>query len=642
MLDKLIELNTRILLVGSLSDFDTEIQVLLEKYPLNFESQYPAEYHRQSYALVIISPCYRGEIIKQTDKSYFDVSFSAACPGDIQINAPFTAEQFQNTLNAAMEFYFAKFSLKNLGKKHVTVSKEREKLSAIGVALSAEKDLNKLLGMVLKEGRALGKCEGASLYLIEKNEQGEKELVFKLTQNSKISFDFQEARFPLTNRSLAGYVALQGDVLNIHDVYQLDQSYPFSFDKSFDLKVDYRSKELLVLPMLNHKGQIIGVLQFLNTFGDDKEIDVAVMQGRAGFSEEKCGLLAGLASQAAVAIDNTHLIENIQNLFEGFVSASVNAIESRDPVTSGHSFRVAELTTGLAKMLNKETSGVHKNLTFNDEQIREIRYASLLHDFGKVGVKESVLLKANKLHASRFQYLELKIEWQKQMLEKNFYQQLLTQESPKVLAEFRGQNIASLGLKKHSGYRDLCLELEKLEQYKRRLFRANQPNLMGGGIAQELVDMADYEMHQEFPFSAKLINDADFLSLSISKGSLTEKERLQIQSHVVHTQTFLERIPWTDELASIPQIAGGHHEKLDGSGYPHGLKEKAIPTPSKIMTIADIFDALTAQDRPYKKAVKVELALDILKDEARNNKIDSDILKTFIDSKIYECVLKSD
>jgi len=640
MLDKLLAQDARILLVGELTEFSGEIQSFLQPYPIDRKQAIPQEYHSANYAVIILAPSYQGESSPRTsNKKCFIVSFSEHFIGDIQITQPVKLKQFQAAFNSAVDFYLTKSDLRTLEKQHLIVSKERKKLSAIGVALSAEKDLDKLLGMVLKEGRALGKCEGASLYLIEKNSKGVNELVFKLTQNSKISFDFREVRFPLTNQSLAGYVALQGEQLNIDDVYQLDHTYPFSFDKSFDQKVGHRTKELLVLPMRNHKRKIIGVLQFVNTFGD-RIPEIEDDDGsHVGFSESTCGLLAGLASQAAVAIDNSHLIENIQNLFEGFVSASVNAIESRDPVTSGHSFRVAELTTCLAQMLDKETSGVHKNLSFNSEQLREIRYASLLHDFGKVGVKENVLLKANKLHASRFQYLELKIEWQKQMLEKKFYQQLLTQESSIVLSNLQGKNISDLGLKNHSGYRELLLELQKLEGYKRMLFRANQPSIMEGNVAHGLADMAEYQMHTEYPFSNKLISDSDFLSLSILKGSLTEKDRLEIQSHVVHTQTFLERIPWTDELSSIPQIAGAHHEKLDGSGYPLGLKDKAIPIQSKIMTIADIFDALTAQDRPYKKAVKLELALDILVDEAKANKIDTHILNTFIESKVYGCVV---
>ncbi len=639
MSDKLLETKSNILLVGNLSDFSTDVQSLLQTYPLEYQSQVTSKSYNNHYAAVVIAPNFEGERFKKENKSYFVLSFSKNFEGDIQINSPFTVRQFENALDASIEFHLAKTNLRNVEKQHLIVSRERENLSAIGIALSAEKNLDRLLTMVLKEGRRLGRCEGASLYLVEKNEQDQLELVFKLTQNSKIKFDFQESRFSLTNRSLAGYVALTGNILNIRDVYLLNDEHPFSFDKSFDEKLGYRSKELLVLPMKNHKGKVIGVLQFVNNFGDAPQVHEE--SEKIGFSVLKQGLLEGLASQAAVAIDNTHLIENIQNLFEGFVSASVNAIESRDPVTSGHSFRVAELTTGLAEMLNKETSGVHKNLTFNSEQIREIRYASLLHDFGKVGVKENVLLKANKLHASRFQYLELKIEWQKQILEKKFYQQLLSQESTKVLTELSGKSIENLGLINHTGYRALLSELDKLEQYRQMLFHANQPSLMKENVAEELVHMADYPMHQEFPFSNKLLNDADFLSLSISKGSLTDRERLEIQTHVIHTQTFLERIPWTDELANIPKIAGSHHEKLDGTGYPRGLHVDEIPMPGKIMAIADIFDALTAQDRPYKKAVQLEHALDILVDEAKGNKIDSDILSTFIDSKVYQRVLFS-
>ena len=644
MLDKLLSQDARILLIGEPGEFNLEIQSLLQQYPLDIKAVIPQEYHGENYAVIILAPSYQGTFSPTAvNKKCFIVSFSSHYVGDIQITQSANLEQFEAAVNSSIDYFLTKSNFRALEKQHLIVSKERKKLSAIGVALSAEKDLDKLLGMVLKEGRALGKCEGASLYLIEKNSQGDRELVFKLTQNSKISFDFQEARFPLTSLSLAGYVALQGEQLNIDDVYQLDHTYPFSFDDSFDKKVGYRTRELLVLPMRNHKKKIIGVLQFVNTFGG-KVIKVMndgpnKSESHTGFSEEICGLLAGLASQAAVAIDNSHLIENIQNLFEGFVSASVNAIESRDPVTSGHSFRVAKLTTGLAEMLDSETSGVHKNLSFNSEQIREIRYASLLHDFGKVGVKENVLLKANKLHASRFQYLELKIEWQKQMLQKKFYQQLLNQETPNVLSNLQHTSILGLGLQNHSGYKSLLLELEKLEDYKQMLFQANQPSIMEGKVADGLTKMAEYRVHEEYPFSNKLISDNDFLSLSILKGSLTEKDRVEIQSHVVNTQTFLEKIPWTDELCSIPQIAGAHHEKLDGSGYPLGLKTNEIPIASKIMTIADIFDALTAQDRPYKKAVKLELALDILLSEAKANKIDTNILTTFIESKVYECVI---
>jgi len=237
----------------------------------------------------------------------------------------------------------------------------------------------------------------------------------------------------------------------------------------------------------------------------------------------------------------------------------------------------------------------------------------------------------------------LKLEWQKQMLEKKFYQQLLNQKDSESIRERilfpngTPQDIYNLKLNS-SAYRELIKELDLLKEYRLMLTKANKPSLMEEHVAEELQHMLEYPMDTEFPFSDKLLSDTDFLSLSIRKGSLTEHERVEIQSHVVHTQKFLEKIPWTDELAGIPTIAGAHHEKLDGTGYPYGLKNSQIPLPSKIMAIADIFDALTAQDRPYKKAVQLELALDILWEEAKRGKIDQSMLNTFVEAKVYQCV----
>jgi HD-GYP domain-containing protein (c-di-GMP phosphodiesterase class II) len=691
-----------ILLIGRLSDFEPALRVRLNQFIIIEAQQLPEDYHRPELSAVLISPSAKLVSplpLNQPNRRFFYISFNESVRADIYLASPFSIEQFENTLNVALDFNRTKLELISAGRKYGLVESERQKLSEIGVALSAEKNLDKLLSMVLEQGRQLGRCQGASLYLVEKNSQGDDELVFKLTQNSLIDFDFQEVRFPITNQSLAGFVANTGEILNIEDVYKLDSSFPFSFDKSFDIKMKYRTKELLVLPMKNHKQKIIGVLQFINTFGridvegsihsrsfadsgkdrageqsevidsinardlpaantgnnsSTKNVDSQRRLSRSskglGFSPSIEGLLAGLASQAAVAIDNSHLIENIQNLFEGFVSASVNAIESRDPVTSGHSFRVAELTTGLAEMLNKETAGVHRNLSFSVEKLKELRYASLLHDFGKVGVKENVLLKANKLHASRFDYLVLKIEWQKQLLEKRFYEQLIQSneysqhEKVALIAQLKTfdpkePNRANNARASTSEIRDFLRQLRQLDEFKSVLMNANQPTVSQQKLSVDLHDMVNYKMDSDFPFELSLLSESDFLSLSIKKGSLTESERQEIQSHVVHTQAFLKRIPWTDELAGIPSIAGAHHEKLDGSGYPHGLKDSEIPIASKIMTIADVFDALTAQDRPYKRAVGLALALDILSDEAKKGKVDKNLLKTFIDSGIYHRVL---
>lgn len=563
-------------------------------------------------------------VLNKADMQHYN-SFFIACNDDSQANVliskSFSSRQFLSAINMGFDYLLNQQQILALSKDVATVTQERKEISEIGIALSAEKNLEKLLSMVLKEGRKLGNCEAASLYLLINPNSNNPELLFKLTQNSEIEFDFKEQRFPLTNQSLAGYVALNGEILNIADAHQLPRDLPYHFDQSFDRKTGYRTRQMLVLPMRNHKGKIIGVLQFINNKNRSTSL-----KKQHGFSQERQELLLSLACQAAVAIDNSQLIDSIESLFEGFVAASVKAIESRDPVTSGHSFRVAEYTTGLAKMIDVSCDGIYRNTNFSTEQLREIRYASLLHDFGKVGVKEDVLLKANKLHESRYNYLDLKIEWQKQLVQRKFYQQLLMSNQSREPKEW----------KQLPEYQAMQNTLRQLENYQKVLMQANKPSLLESEVAMELKQLFDFRLDDSCPHNNILLNEKDFLSLSITKGSLTNEERQEIQSHVVHTQEFLMAIPWTEELAAVPVIAGSHHEKLDGSGYPCGLVTDDIPVASKIMAIADIYDALTARDRPYKKAVKVELALDILNDEANKGKLCQTMVDTFIGAKVYK------
>ena len=416
---------------------------------------------------------------------------------------------------------------------------------------------------------------------------------------------------------MAGFVAINDEILNIADAYEIDPSLPYQFDKRFDLETGFKTKELLVIPMNNHKKKTIGVLQFINS-----------LNPASGFDTECTSLLVSLASQAAIAIDNSQLIENIEQLFEGFVSASVKAIEARDPVTSGHSFRVATLTTELAKTIDQVSVGTYKYVQIDHEQMKEIRYASLLHDFGKVGVKEDVLLKSNKLHNARYRELQLKIDWQRQALQKNFYQLML---------EY-GKHDRPQDWKNTDEYEALVQSLKQLDHYQKVIQEANMPTVLDSDVQEELTQILRYEMDKAYPFEPYLLNDNDFLSLSVSKGSLTEDERKEIQSHVLHTQAFLSEIPWTEELSAVPSIAGAHHEKLDGTGYPHGLNESDIPLASRMMTITDIYDALTARDRPYKKAMNADIAINIIQDEANKGKVCPELVDIFIQRKIFTII----
>ena len=491
-------------------------------------------------------------------------------------------------------------------------------LTDIGIALSAEKNLDQLLSMVLSEGRRLACCDGASLFLIDQSDPQAPQLVFKLTQNDSIDFDFQEHRVPLDQHSLAGFVALTGEVLIIEDAYTLPESVPYRFNPDFDQATGYRTTGILILPMCNYKGEVIGVLQFLNR----KSSPDVVLQNTAQaiaesrpFDSEIIALLRSLASQAAVAIDNNLLLDNIHKLFEGFVSASVMAIEQRDSATAGHSFRVADMTTGLATALPKAGLPAFRDHSFSRKALKEIRYAALLHDFGKVGVREHILLKPKKLPEGRLQVIRYRIALEKERLQRQHFEHAL-----------QGR---------HSSAQQLQLELQRLDEFLQVIISANEPSVLPEGEFAHLMELRDYRLDNLDNHSEALISQEDFLALSVRKGSLTELERNEIQSHVVHTYNFLNCIPWTAELKQVPIIAAAHHEKLDGSGYPWGLKDEDIPLPSKLMTIADIYDALTAIDRPYKTTMPVERALDILQQEAKTGQLSADLVQVFIAAKVY-------
>jgi len=333
---------------------------------------------------------------------------------------------------------------------------------------------------------------------------------------------------------------------------------------------------------------------------------------------------------------------NISNLFitEGFVkvigkgdkerlvpigSYSVKAIESRDPSTYGHSYRVAEYTIALAKSLDQAGQGPYKNVSFTQEQLKEIRYASLLHDFGKVGVREEVLIKAKKLYPTqieiiknRFDYLIQSLQWQ-----------LVQQKYDRLKA---GNSDADWDSTMDT---ELASRITELKDFFQTIILANEPTLLEEKSEFNLDKIKEITYLNADHNYKNLLEEDEYNKLRIKKGSLDEAERIMIESHVTHTFQFLSTIPWTKEMSQIPAIAYGHHEKLNGSGYPRHISSVGIPLQSKMMTIADIYDALTARDRPYKKAVPIDKALQILQSEVRSNNIDAELLKIFIDAKIY-------
>jgi len=489
-------------------------------------------------------------------------------------------------------------------------------LNEISMALTGNVPQQKLLHTILSEARRIASCEAGSLFLVEKGADQSEALVFKLAQNDAVDFPYLERRLALSSDSIAGYVAATGTELNIRDVYQLADGVPYQFNRSFDDSMGYRTKSVLAIPMRDHRGEVVGVLQFLNQLNPNTgEVEP--------FSEETAEILRAIASQAAVSIQKNELLQDVHRLFEGFVQASVKTIEQRDPSTSGHSFRVAETTVALLEALPQSGVAQFRGLSFSAEHIREVRYAALLHDFGKVGVPEAILLKANKLNDERIEVLRYRIELQKERLRRKAVEREidLLHHAPV------DQDVA-----RRRVHRQLEKELSVLDQYFDWIEMANRPNVLDAGDFEHLSELREYAFEEFNGEVGGVISDADLSALSARRGSLTPEERRIIENHVVFTKEFLAVLPWPPELANVPQIAAAHHERLDGSGYPLGLVGEQIPLASRVMAVCDVYDALTAVDRPYKAAMSEQQAFTILHEEAKRGLLDADMVDIFIAS----------
>lgn len=512
-------------------------------------------------------------------------------------------------------------------------SREIDELNRIGVALTSERNTETLLNLILLKSREITSSDAGSLYLVEEISETEKRLRFKLTQNDSIPVSFTEFTMPIDTHSIAGYVALTGEALPIEDVYELPPDAPYGFNRRFDEESGYRTKSMLTIPMKNQKGETLGVLQLINCkrHWEARLNSLAVMEQEViPYSQRQQELANSLASQAAVAYESNVLYENIQTLFEDFVKAAVYAIEQRDPTTSGHSFRVSQLTCGLAEAVDKVATGCYAELHFTREQMKEIRYAALLHDFGKVGVREEVLVKAKKLYPLQLEILRQRFDTIRQALEADYTRR-------KLEAMQRGPSAETL----RALDQEYQLRLAEIDDYFQFILQVNEPTVLPKGQFDKLLEIAKRTYVDLQGGERNYLTPEEVGFLSIPKGSLDPKERLEIESHVIHTFNFLAQIPWTREIRSIPMIARAHHELLDGSGYPYKLRAPQIPIQSRIITLTDIFDGLSAADRPYKKAVPAETALDILGEMVKRGQLDAALFQVFVEAKIYRLTGKA-
>lgn len=376
-------------------------------------------------------------------------------------------------------------------------------------------------------------------------------------------------------------------------------------------------RSVMCVPIL-FQNQVLGLVQVDNRGGSK------------AFSADELQILAAVCSQLAISLRNSQLYEEIESLFEGFVKASVQAIESRDPGTAGHSFRVADYAEKLAIAVDRSADTDLKLISFNQEQIKELRYASLLHDFGKVGVREHVLTKARKLYPHELDNLKLRVHYAEACMQERAYRGLVERH---ILEKFSAEKFEK---EKRKLEQQLIQERTHLRRFVDMVLELNEPGCQRDELIEGLADYKGFQFDTIYHQSQLLMEPFEFSALTDSRGTLNVAERKEIETHVTHTFIFLSLIPWTSRLNGIPDIAYAHHERMDGSGYPRGLANEEIPLPAKIMAIVDIYDALTAGDRPYRQGLNNERALEIIESEVKIGKLDENLFRVFIESSAYQ------
>jgi len=500
-----------------------------------------------------------------------------------------------------------------------------KELNRIGIALSAEKNIDRLQSFILTTMRQLTHADGASLWL-RMEEDGVPKLFLASSQNHSIDKNtYQAFTVPVDEKSVVGYTVSIGKSQIYDDAYNPPPGKPMG-GRSFDAQFGYRTKSMLTVPMRNYNNELVGAVQLINAKRHfETRLTVDTVESEViSFRPDDVEMIESIASQAAVAIDNKNLLDSIQALFDGFVQASVTAIEQRDPTTAGHSGRVESLTTRLARAVTDIDVGRYADVHFTEDQLKELRYACLLHDFGKVGVREHILIKAKKLVPGQLEVIQARFEF----IERSVQVKYATEKLEAMRAGKTGAALDEID-------RRMDQELTNLRDWVDSVVAANEPTVMPEDKASTIEFLAQQTYYDISGNPHPMLEPQEFRFLSIRKGTLDPQERLEMESHVTHSFHFLTKIPWTPVMKGIPEIAYGHHEKLDGSGYPRGLTGEQIPLQARMMTISDIYDALTAQDRPYKRAVSSTAALEILNAEAAQGKLDKELLDVFIAKRIY-------
>ena len=503
-----------------------------------------------------------------------------------------------------------------------------EQLNAIGASLSAERDIDRLLEAILTAAKTITRADGGTLYRVTE----ERTLRFEIVRTSSLRYylggttghpvpfyPIQLYKDGKPNQSMvAAYAALTGKTVNIADAYTAD-GFDFSGTRAFDTKTGYRSKSFLTVPMRNHDNETIGVLQLINALEPSSGAIVP-------FSPSDQRLAESLASQAAIAVTNRMLINQLEQLFESFINLINSAIDEKSPYTGGHCQRVPVLTMLLAEAVSETKDGPLRDFHMSEKDRYELKIAGLLHDCGKVTTPVHIVDKATKLESifdriqlidTRFEVLKRDAELEALRKKHNFLEQKMRMEAAEEDKRLRDR-------------------LRQLDDDRKFLHACN---IGGERMRDEDVDrvrrIGQYRWRDFAGHEAQFLSEDEVKNLTIRSGTLTEDERKVINHHIVATIRMLEALPWPKHLTKVPEYAGGHHERMDGKGYPKGLTREQMSVQARCMGIADIFEALTAKDRPYKKGKTLSESLEILGRMKLNNHVDPDLFDVFVRRKVY-------
>ncbi len=509
-----------------------------------------------------------------------------------------------------------------------------EQLNGIGAALSRERNLDRLLEDILVAAQTITRADGGTLYLVEEGAQ----LRFAIMRNGTLGIALGGTSgnaipfYPIqlykdgkpNNSMVAAYAAINKCTVNIADAYT-EAGFDFSGTRQFDGRTGYRSRSFLTVPMKNHEGEIIGVLQLINRMMPETG-EIAV------FSEADRRLAESLASQAAVALTNRALVDQLEKLFESFIELINAAIDEKSPYTGGHCQRVPELTMMLAEAANDAKDGPLAAFTMGDKDRHELRIAGMLHDCGKITTPVHVVDKATKLETifDRIGLVDTRFEVLKRDAEIDALRERLGLRDDAPLDAAGAERERLIGER-------LRERLRRLDEDREFLRRCNTGGEWMPPEAQARVReiAASHRWTDPSGASVNLLSEDEIENLCVARGTLNAKEREIINHHIVATIKMLEALPWPKDLGNVPEYAGGHHERMDGKGYPRGLTREQMSVQARVMGIADIFEALTAKDRPYKPGKTLSESLRILGQFSQGGHIDPDLFDIFVRRKVY-------